>query len=248
MLLFANKKLGQNFLVSKDIAKKIVEYSDPENKIVLEIGPGPGILTKYLVEKNPKKLILCEIDTFYYNLLRKEYENYDNVEVINKDILELNNLKVDVCVGNLPFNISTQILFKSLEFYPNYCVFMFQKEVGEKIMAKPGSRNYGRISLISQFYYDIEYLMTVPKRFFKPKPKVDACVLKLIRKRSRDLEFEDFVRKIFRYRNKNLNKVLRLEFNINYLTNKKVKELDWKECYEIFENFYKKEKHINNKI
>ena len=239
MVLFANKKLGQNFLMAKNIAKKIVDFADVKGKVVLEIGPGPGILTKYIVENEPKKLILCEIDTFYYNLLRKEYENYDNVTVINSDVLKLENITVDVCLGNLPFNISTQILFKSLEFKPQYNVFMFQKEVGEKIIAKPGSKNYGRLSLISQFYFHIEYLMTVPKRFFKPKPKVDACVLKMIKKRDRNYDFEDFVMRIFRYRNKNLNKVLKKEFGIDYDSNKKVKDLDWKECYEIFLKFYK---------
>ena len=86
MLLFANKKLGQNFLVAKDIAKRIVDYADPEGKTVLEVGPGPGILTRFLVEKNPKRLILCEVDRFYYNLLRKEFEDYKNVEVLNEDI------------------------------------------------------------------------------------------------------------------------------------------------------------------
>jgi 16S rRNA (adenine1518-N6/adenine1519-N6)-dimethyltransferase len=240
MLLFANKKLGQNFLVAKDVAKRIVDYVDPKGKTVLEIGPGPGILTRFLVEKNPKRLILCEVDRFYYNLLRKEFEDYKNVEVLNEDILNLKDVYVDVCVGNLPFNISTQILFKSLEFKPQYCVFMFQKEVGEKIIAKPGTRSYGRISLVSQFYFDIEYLMTVPKRFFKPKPKVDACVLKLVRKRDRNLEFEEFVRKIFRYRNKNLSKVLKNEFGIEYESDRKIKDLDWKECYDLFLHFYKR--------
>ncbi len=243
MPLFANKKFGQNFLISKDIAKKIVDYADPKDKVVLEVGPGLGILTKFLVEKNPKRLILCEIDRFYYNLLRKEFENYKNVEVLNENILNLKDISVEVCIGNLPFNISTHILFKSLEFKPEYCVFMFQKEVGEKIIAKPGSRKYGRISLVSQFYFDTEYLMTVPKRFFRPKPKVDACVLKLFRKRDRDLEFEEFVRRIFRYRNKNLSKVLKSEFSIEYKTDKKVKDLDWKECYNLFLYFYKK-KHL----
>lgn len=181
------KSLGQHFLTDHNIARKIVRNIDIDScKNVIELGPGTGILTKYLVELDGIDLILVEIDTHSVQWLAVHYPELEN-KTINKDFLKL---EIDtlfhqpfILIGNFPYNISSQIFFKILEYKDLVIevVCMIQKEVAERINAGPGSKTYGILSVFLQTFYDIEYLFTVNENVFNPPPKVKSAVIKLNR-------------------------------------------------------------------
>jgi 16S rRNA (adenine1518-N6/adenine1519-N6)-dimethyltransferase len=184
----AKKHLGQHFLRDENIAKKIADtltlnsYND-----VLEIGPGMGVLTKYLLKKDITTHVI-EIDRESVEYLKNNYVNLSD-RIIEKDFLKYDlNLvfknKPFAIIGNFPYNISSQILFKTLELRDQIPEFsgMFQKEVALRICSKEGSKVYGILSVLTQAFYDAEYLFTVPPTVFNPPPKVDSGVLLLKRK------------------------------------------------------------------
>ena len=184
----AKKHLGQHFLKDETIAEKIGDTLTLEGyKNVLEIGPGMGVLTKYLIEKDIE-LIAMDLDNESIAYLEKNYPNK------NLKILEADFLKFDISqlfgkeqfaiTGNFPYNISTQIVFKTLEWKDQIPEFtgMFQKEVAQRICETEGSKAYGILSVLTQAFYDAEYLFTVPPSVFNPPPKVDSGVLRLRRK------------------------------------------------------------------
>jgi len=189
MSVKAKKYLGQHFLKNEDIAKKIAD-SLTENgyDTVLEIGPGMGVLTKYLLEKEFTTHVI-EIDKESVAYLKTHYLNLID-RIISDDFLKINlndffNKKQVAIIGNFPYNISSQIVFKTLENkhqIPELCG-MFQKEVALRIAEKPGSKVYGIISVLTQTFYDVEYLFTVPPIVFNPPPKVDSGVIRLVRKK-----------------------------------------------------------------
>ena len=202
------KKLGQHFLTDLNIAKKIADLLDSStHQNVLEIGPGTGVLTQYLVSKTAA-LHLIEVDEESINFLQKKY----NSEVLN--LIQGDFLKLDLktifgdntfsVIGNFPYNISSQIVFKVLENKIQIPFFagMFQKEVAERICEPPGSKKYGILSVLSQLYYETEYLFTVPPIVFNPSPKVDSAVIKLTRKENISLDCDETL----------LNKVVKLSF------------------------------------
>ncbi|MFC2126932.1 16S rRNA (adenine(1518)-N(6)/adenine(1519)-N(6))-dimethyltransferase RsmA [Bacteroidota bacterium] len=188
MSVRAKKHLGQHFLKDEQIARDIAD-SLTENgyKTVLEIGPGMGVLTKYLLQKEYTTHVI-EIDTESVEYLQNTYLNLAP-RIISKDFL-----KIDITeffkdeqfaiIGNFPYNISTQIVFKTLEHRHQIPEFsgMFQKEVAERIAEKKGSKKYGILSVLAQAFYDVEYLFTVPPTVFDPPPKVDSGVIRMIRK------------------------------------------------------------------
>ena len=185
---FSKKSLGQNFLIDKNIIKKIVNCTDIKDKNVIEIGPGKGALTDEIIKKKPKNFSLIEKDSFLAEILKKKYSDKKFIKVINKDILKINIEKIyknnTVIFGNLPYNISSQILvkvIKSKKWPPKYdnLVFMFQKELGEKIIGKFPSSNYGRLSIISNFRLKIIKKFLVSPNCFWPKPKVTSMVIHL---------------------------------------------------------------------
>lgn len=181
----AKKSLGQNFLVDKNVLKKIVDINliNDETEIV-EIGPGTGNLTDYLINKNPKKIFTIEKDQeLSKNLLNKFF---GKAEIINKDILKFFDYKIfnknTVIIGNLPYNISSQILVKILNFKiwpPNFSdvIFMFQKELGQKIIGKFSSKDYGRISILTDYRLSFISKFIVTANCFFPKPKIDSMVI-----------------------------------------------------------------------
>ncbi len=219
------KSLGQNFLVDPNIIKKIVNSVNLSKKDVVEIGPGTGNLTKEIFQKNPKNLVLIEKDKNLYKKLNEVFLG-TNVEIINEDILKTNLkniLKKNIIIfGNLPYNISTQILIKFIKLLvwpPNFkkLIFMFQKEVGEKIKALPNSKNYGRISIIRNFNLEITESFIVKKNCFYPKPKVDSMVLIFNPKKNRykikDISsLEKVTQILFSRKRKMINKAFRLLF------------------------------------
>ncbi|WP_332454300.1 16S rRNA (adenine(1518)-N(6)/adenine(1519)-N(6))-dimethyltransferase RsmA [Chryseobacterium aquaticum] len=186
MSVRAKKHLGQHFLTDENIAKNIVEglsYKNYNN--VMEVGPGMGVLTKYLLEKD-QNIYLAEIDTESIDYLKKNYAK-TNEETFVGDFLKQNFSFIDgeeiAIIGNFPYNISSQILFKIIDHYEIIpeMVGMFQKEVAERTAAVPRTKDYGILSVLVQAYYDVKYLFTVHENVFNPPPKVKSGVIKLTR-------------------------------------------------------------------
>jgi len=225
MSVKAKKHLGQHFLKDENIAKKIANtlslkgYDD-----VLEIGPGMGVLTKYLLDKDTTTHVV-EIDTESVDYLKNNYLNLSD-RIYEKDFLRYDfNLvfkgKSFAIIGNFPYNISTQIVFKTLEMRDQIPEFsgMFQKEVAQRICSKEGSKVYGILSVLTQAFYNAEYLFTVPPEVFNPPPKVDSGVLLLTRKENYTLPCDEklFFRVVktgFQQRRKTLRNSLKV-FNLS---------------------------------
>jgi 16S rRNA (adenine1518-N6/adenine1519-N6)-dimethyltransferase len=216
----AKKHLGQHFLKDENIAQKIADSLTLQGyQNVLEIGPGMGVLTKYILEK-PVTTYVVEIDTESVAYLEKHYPKLDQ-KIISKDFLKYNLKEVFqeepfAIIGNFPYNISTQIVFKTLEMRDQIPEFsgMFQKEVAERICEKKGSKTYGILSVLTQAFYDAEYLFTVSENVFNPPPKVKSGVLRLIRKENYHLPcneklFFTVVKTAFNQRRKTLRNSLK---------------------------------------
>ncbi len=193
----AKKHLGQHFLNDESIAKNIADSLTFNGyKNVLEIGPGMGVLTKYLLEK-PIETYVIEIDTESVEYLNAHYPKLHG-KIISKDFLKY-NIKEDLgeepfaIIGNFPYNISTQIVFRTLELRDQIPEFsgMFQKEVAERICSKKGSKVYGILSVLAQAFYDVEYLFTVDEHVFNPPPKVKSGVMRMIRKENYHLPCDE---------------------------------------------------------
>jgi 16S rRNA (adenine1518-N6/adenine1519-N6)-dimethyltransferase len=189
----AKKHLGQHFLKDESIAKAIADTLNLEGyDDVLEIGPGMGVLTKYLLEK-PITTYVIEIDTESVAYLDANYPKLKD-KIISKDFLKYNinevfDGKQFAIIGNFPYNISTQIVFRTLEYRNQIPEFsgMFQKEVAERICSKKGSKVYGILSVLAQAFYDVEYLFTVDETVFDPPPKVKSGVMRMRRKENYSL-------------------------------------------------------------
>ncbi|MEZ4853022.1 16S rRNA (adenine(1518)-N(6)/adenine(1519)-N(6))-dimethyltransferase RsmA [Flavobacterium sp.] len=220
MSVKAKKHLGQHFLTDENIAKKIADSLTLNGyKKVLEIGPGMGVLTKYLLEK-PIETFVIEIDTESVEYLEAHYLKLRG-NIISKDFLKYNlneifNNEAFAIIGNFPYNISSQIVFKTLEMRNQIPEFsgMFQKEVAERICEKPGSKTYGILSVLTQAFYHAEYLFTVSETVFNPPPKVKSGVLRLIRKENYTLPcnekmFFSVVKQAFNQRRKTLRNSLK---------------------------------------
>lgn len=187
-LVKAKKYLGQHFLTDKNIAEKIVNslHSCDQYQQVLEVGPGMGILSDFLLRKEEFQTYLIDIDTESYEYLQKRYPDLGE-RLINGDFLELNFKDIFPgpfgIIGNFPYNISSQILFKVLDNRDQVVelVGMFQKEVAQRCAEKPGSKEYGILSVFLQAYYKVEYLFSVKPGVFNPPPKVTSAVIRLTR-------------------------------------------------------------------
>ena len=210
MLVKAKKSLGQNFLIDKNIITKIVSISDITNKDVLEIGPGTGNLTEYIIKKKPKKLFLIEKDEALYQELQLKFQN--EVEIINQDILKINEKKISdnklIVFGNLPYNISTEIICSWIiklekNFWFTELILMFQKEVADRIVSKINTSNYGRLSILLNWRMNIQKVFDISPNCFSPRPKVDSSLLHFTPK-------EDYL-KI--QKSKNLEMITRIFFN-----------------------------------
>ena len=183
-MLHPKKSLGQNFLIDKNIINKITSLKNIKNRNILEIGPGRGALTEKILEKNPKSLILIEKDYKLYEVLKKKYKDNNKVTLFNSDILKIDLEKIidikSIVFGNLPYNISSQILVKLIKFKnwpPKFTdlIFMFQKEVAEKIIGK----SFGRLTIITNYRLKLSNKFNVSPNCFYPKPKITSSVLHL---------------------------------------------------------------------
>ena len=183
---FAKKSLGQNFLIDKNVIKKIINIVDIRNKNIIEIGPGTGALTEEILKNNPKSLILIEKDISLHENLILKFSHNNILKLYNDDILNINIEKLikeeTVIFGNLPYNISSQILVKFLKFktWPpkfNDLILMFQKELADKIIGEYLSTNYGRLSIISNYRLKVFKKFNISANCFIPKPKVTSTLL-----------------------------------------------------------------------
>jgi len=183
-LIKAKKSLGQNFLIDRDILEKITDIVPIKDKHVLEVGPGTGNLTSFILKKAPRKLIVVEKDNDL--ALNLEEKFVDKLTVINKDILEIDEAKLSndkmTVFGNLPYNISTEILSKWITningiFWFDHLILMFQKEVADRIIAKFNTSNYGRLSILSNWKLKVEKICDIKPTSFTPRPKIDSSLL-----------------------------------------------------------------------
>jgi len=212
------KKYSQSFLICDDIARKLVNFLNlKKTDIVLEIGSGLGLITKMIAEKC-MKVIAVEIDRSLADIMKKEILiKYNNIEVIEEDILKIKIPKVNKIFSNVPYHISSPLLFKlAREAKFEIAILVFQKEFAYRLIAKPGSKNYGRLSIAAQVFFDIELLKVIPRQCFYPVPEVDSIAVKLIpsRKIPENLtdDFLDFVRRIFPYKNRLVKKALKIAY------------------------------------
>tara|TARA_B100001027_G_scaffold75594_1_gene51543 strand:+ start:1021 stop:1806 length:786 start_codon:yes stop_codon:yes gene_type:complete len=209
-LIKAKKSLGQNFLIDENIIDKIVNLIQIEKKNILEIGPGTGNLTSNILKKNPKLVIVIEKDKKLSEKLKQNFKG--KITVINKDILEIDETSLIeekfIVFGNLPYNISTEILSKWIinlkdNFWFDHLVLMFQKEVANRIISKFNSSSYGRLSILANWKLKIIKICDIKPEAFSPKPKVDSSLLLFSPKN-----------KVFKLKDpKNLEKVTRIFFS-----------------------------------
>ncbi len=219
------KKYGQNFLVDKNILLKIIHLSDLSDLSVLEIGPGNGNLTDYIILNNPRKLTLVEIDKDLVDELLIKYSKFNFIEIINSNILEIDLKETyQLVISNLPYNISSQIIVKLalLQNSPDRLILMFQKEFAQRLLDK----KINSINSLIRCFYDIKLSFNVSKNCFRPVPKVDSSVLVFLKKDEKllkDNEINDFIifkRNLFSHKRKSLKNLLRQynlekDFNLN---------------------------------
>ena len=225
-MIKAKKSLGQNFLINQDVIRKIVNIVDVDNKDVLEVGPGTGNLTSEILKRNPNKFLVVEKDHELANKLREKFNS--NIKIINKDILEINendlNNQILTVFGNLPYNISTEILIKWIlnlnekKIWFNYLVLMFQKEVANRIIAKYNTREYGRLSILTNWRLKVKKVCDVSPSCFQPKPKVESSLLIFQPKEN----FFDFIN------SKNLEKIT----NIFFMHRRKMIKKPYKQLFK----------------
>ncbi len=218
----AKKGIGQHFLIDKNIARKIVESFIPDNfNTFIEIGPGTGVLTRIILEKNYPNFTAIDLDRESVDYLNSHFPEHKN-KFVYGDFLKypLEQYKGPIAlIGNLPFFISSQIFFRVLE-YPhkvNQMVFTVQKEVAERIAAKPGNKTYGILSVLLQAYYNIEYLFTIHEKCFAPPPKVKSAVIRLMRNNTKELNcryemFHKIIKTAFNQRRKVIRNSLKSIF------------------------------------
>ena len=263
LLQKAKKSLGQNFLMDNNIINKIVKIGNVnKNKTVMEIGAGYGSLTKAIASEKPKKIFAIEKDKKLVLFLKNKFKNYNNIKIINRDILNIikeNNLEKNIIVfGNLPYNASTKILASLIllkKWPPWYgtLILMFQKEVAERIMAKAQTKEYNRLAVLSNWRLEIKKHFNVSNNCFFPKPKITSTVLSFIPKRNNQFSLKDpknlekITRVLFsntiKIINKNFNKLFKqnksVSRNLNINLNKRPEELSNEMFYKIAAQYEK---------
>ncbi len=251
-MIKAKKSLGQNFLIDKNILEKIINITKVQDKIILEIGPGTGNLTSYILKRNPKKLIVIEKDYELAYNLKNKYNN--QIKIINEDVLQIdetNLVKEKVTVfGNLPYNISTEILSKWIinlkdKFWFECLVLMFQKEVADRIIAEFNTSNYGRLSIICNWKLNIKKICDIKPEAFSPKPKINSSLLIFHPKENfikinNPRKLEEITRIFFNQRRKMLKKPFNQLFNGDQKIADKLKiDLNLRPQNLNFETYYK---------
>ena len=235
-MIKAKKSLGQNFLVDENILKKIVDISEIQDRSILEIGPGTGNLTSFILKNKPKKLFVVEKDKDLVLGLRKKFK--DSLVIINEDILDIDEKKFSkeklIVFGNLPYNISTEILCKWIlnldndEFWFECLILMFQKEVADRIISNVNTSNYGRLSILAKWKLDIVRICNIKPSCFFPKPKIESSLLLFKPKKNffkidNPKNIELVTRSFFNHRRKMIKKPFNQLFNGKSYIQKKLK-------------------------
>ena len=235
------KKYGQNFLIDKNILTKISELINEKYLKIVEIGPGDGRLSEFILKFEPKELKLIEIDSDLIPSLNFKFSNNQNVKIINEDILNYNLIeKTDLVISNLPYNISSQILVRMclMKSLPSKLVLMFQREFAMRLLDK----KLNSLNSLVNCFYDINFSFNVSRNSFRPIPKIDSTVLKfslkkdLLLKRYEIQRFIEFKRNLFSYKRKSLNKILKnIDFlKSNFDLSKRVEELSLIDLLKLF--------------
>ena len=232
MHIKAKKSLGQNFLIDRNVLEQIVDTIEVENKEILEIGPGSGNLTAYILKKNPKKLYVIEKDDALALLLKERFN--DEISIINNDVLRVSEDKISdkklTVFGNLPYNISTEILSKwvvnlTKNFWFEGLVLMFQKEVADRIIAKCNTSKYGRLSILSNWKLNIKKIIDIKPESFSPRPKINSSLLLFTPKKNFfDIENPKNLEMITRVFFSQRRKMLKKPFNQVFKNSKEVSE------------------------
>lgn len=204
------KSLGQCFMEDKNILRYEAEAAGKlEGKTVLEIGPGDGRLSEIIEAKNPEKLYLVEKDSRFAQILREKFAQSKRIEVIEGDFLEIEFPKVDVVFGNIPYYISSEIIFALKDKKIEKAILMVQKEFAKKMVQKHGEGNYGRLSVTSQIFFKTKILKTVPNHLFRPMPQVDSAIIEIIPTNAKlTEEQEDIIRFLYQHKNKTVRNAL----------------------------------------
>ena len=260
-MIKAKKSLGQNFLIDKNVLEKITNITQIEKKTVLEIGPGTGNLTSHILKKNPKKLFVIEKDDKLSEELQNKFN--DQILIINEDVLKIDetNLFKDkvIVFGNLPYNISTEILSKWIinlkdNFWFECLILMFQKEVANRIVAEFNTSSYGRLSIISNWKLNIKKIFDIKPAAFSPKPKVDSSLLLFYPKKNfiklnNPNNLEKVTRIFFNQRRKMLKKPYNQLFNGNQNVLNKLKiDLNLRPQNLSLDTYYKLTREYENLI
>jgi len=256
--MFKHKKtLGQNFLINKDIIKKIADIGIiNKDTNIIEIGPGSGSLTEELLKRNPKKIFAIEFDKDLSNYLEKIKNNYQNFNYEISDALTFDEKKIfkknSIIFGNLPYNISLKLLIKWIYSDPwppfyDQMILMFQKEVAERIVATSNSKKYGRISILTDARLDVKFHFNISKKEFNPEPKVDSSVLSFTPKKNTNFKLKDLnilsdlTKIIFNTKRKMISKTLKKILNekelkiidFNNIKNLRPENLDFSFYYKL---------------
>ena len=245
-MLVPKKSLGQNFLIDNNIIKKITDILKIKNKNIFEIGPGTGKLTDEIIKKKPKNLYLIEKDINLFLKLQKKYKNENNIKIFNYDALnyDYKNLKDSIIFSNLPYNISTKLIFKFLKDYNCFTdmIFLIQKEVADKM-------NYNKNLKMNKYKFFIEATskfsikFEVSNKVFYPKPKVSSCLIKINPKNNKLLDknkLYTFSKKIFSQKRKKISNIIKFKknlSNIQFLLNKRAEDLNTNQLLLLFNSF-----------
>ena len=259
-MIKAKKSLGQNFLIDQNIIDKIINTVEIKDKSILEVGPGTGNLTKHILKKRPKKIHVIEKDDNLAEFLNKNFNS--NIKVINDDILKIDETNLDTdkltVYGNLPYNISTEILCKWIlnikndKFWFENLILMFQKEVADRIIADFNTKNYGRLSILARWKLYVKKICDVEPSSFFPKPKIDSSVLLLKPKLNfypleNPKNLEKLTRTFFMHRRKMLKKPYNNLFNGNLDVANRLKiDLNLRPQNLNFETYYNLTKEYEN--
>tara|TARA_B110000971_G_scaffold220149_1_gene262941 strand:- start:493 stop:1293 length:801 start_codon:yes stop_codon:yes gene_type:complete len=237
LMIKPKKSLGQNFLIDQNIIDKIIKFSDIRNNNIIEIGPGTGNLTRKIISQHPKSLILIEKDRQLVGRLDSEFSNLKNLKIFNADILKFQLEDIvknnSIIIGNLPYNISSQILAKLIKFkkwLPKYkkLILMFQKEVADKILAKYKSSEFGRLAVLTNSRLKVTNSFNVSENCFYPTPKVKSTIL----------VFEPFINKDFK-----VKEITNLEIITQVFFSKKRKMIN-----KAFKTLFKKPSLVAERI
>jgi 16S rRNA (adenine1518-N6/adenine1519-N6)-dimethyltransferase len=229
--------LDQYFMIDSGVIEREVRYGELDfSDTVLEIGPGLGFLTEQLA-RSVQKVIAIEKDKRLEPVLSQELKGYANIEYIWQDVLEAKLPKFDKVISNIPYSISAPLTFKLLDYDFKKAVLCYQKEFAEKMVTQAGSNDYGRLSVMVQYYFEPKILEVVPKNAFYPQPKVDSAIVSLVKKDNvkREPDFDVFIRELFRYPSKDVRNSVKNAFGKEIEDSRKMFTLDIPELRKLYE-------------